>query len=236
MDSAWVQYYDAFYSFKDYAKEAQDLIQLIQPHLQSGGTRWLDVACGTGKHIQWLAREFACTGLDLEDGLLAAARQRSPEIPFHQGDMRTFSLPERFDVVSCLFSAIGHMLTQEDLETAVANMTRHLRPGGVLAVEPWFRPADWHPGRSHMLTAELGEVKLVRANTSLSPVNGRITVLDFHYLIATPQETLYLRDALELRLTEEAEMRAAFEKAGLETMYEPQGITGRGLWLGRKPL
>ncbi len=235
MDPTWVQYYDAFYSFKNYAKESQDLIQLIQPHLQSDGKRWLDVACGTGKHIEWLAREFTCTGLDLEDGLLAAARQRNPGLTFHQGDMRTFSLPERFDVVSCLFSAIGHMLTQEDLETAVANMARHLLPGGVLAVEPWFRPADWHPGRPHMITAELGDVKLVRANTSLPPVNERITVLDFHYLIATPQETQYHREALELRLTEEAEMRAAFEKAGLQTTYEPQGITGRGLWLGRKP-
>jgi len=236
MDPTWVQYYDAFYSFKDYAAEAQTLVQLVQPHLHSSGKRWLDVACGTGKHIQYLADDFTCSGLDLEEGLLAAARQRCPGLSFYQGDMRTFSLPESFDVVSCLFSAIGHMLTQEDLEKAVANMARHLRPGGVLAVEPWFRPADWHPGRAHMVTAELGEAKLVRANTSLPPVNERITVLDFHYLIATPQETQYRREALELRLTEEAEMRAAFEKAGLTAAFEPQGITGRGLWLGRKPL
>ena len=31
-----------------------------------------------------------------------------------------------------------------------------------------------------------------------------------------------------------AEMKGAFEQAGLEVEYDPEGLTGRGLYLGKK--
>ena len=72
--------------------------------------------------------------------MLAVARQRLPELTLRQGDMRTFDLGKQFDAITCLFSAIGYMPTIDDVRAAIGNMAHHLRPGGVLLVEPWLTP------------------------------------------------------------------------------------------------
>ena len=64
-----------------------------------------------------------------------------------QGNMLDFDLGRQFDVVTCLFSSIGYVKTVPNMKRAVANMSRHLKPGGVLVLEPWFTPEDWHPER-----------------------------------------------------------------------------------------
>ena len=69
-------FYDALYSWKDYPAEAARLRELIARH--TDGTRLLDVACGTGKHLEQLQRWYEVEGLDLDPGLLDLARQRCP--------------------------------------------------------------------------------------------------------------------------------------------------------------
>src|SRR5438067_67243 len=133
------QLYDAIYSFKDYEGEATRLDELIRERKPDARTL-LDVACGTGKHLEYLRTRYDVEGLDLDPELLAIARERLPDVPLHEGDMRDFDLGRRFDAVTCLFSAIGYMLTVEELAAAVASMARHLEPGGVLLVEPWLEP------------------------------------------------------------------------------------------------
>jgi ubiquinone/menaquinone biosynthesis C-methylase UbiE len=70
------RYYDKIYSFKDYRAEAQYLTAVIDQNLRSGGDRLLDVACGTGRHIEHLKTSFAVEGLDISEELLELARQQ----------------------------------------------------------------------------------------------------------------------------------------------------------------
>ena len=76
--------------------------------------RLLDVACGTGLHLSYLTYRFQVEGLDRDEQLLAIARQRNPEVPLHHADMVDFALGRTFDVVTCLFSAIGYVKTLEN--------------------------------------------------------------------------------------------------------------------------
>jgi ubiquinone/menaquinone biosynthesis C-methylase UbiE len=78
--------YDAVYSWKDYPREAERVHELVQAR-KPGAQTLLDVACGTGVHLAELRRWYRCEGLDLEDELLAVARERLPDVPLHQGDM-----------------------------------------------------------------------------------------------------------------------------------------------------
>ena len=59
--------------------------------------------------------------------------------------MINFDLGRTYDVVTCLFSAIGIVGTYERLERAIWCMARHVRMGGALIIEPWFSPERWHP-------------------------------------------------------------------------------------------
>ena len=221
--------YDAIYSFKDYAADAARLTALIRERRPAARTL-LDVACGTGKHLEALQREFEVEGLDLDKDLLAIARERLGEVPLHQGDMRSFDLGRRFDAVTCLFSAIGHMSDAGELETAVATMARHLEPGGILVVEPWLEPDVWIPGRLHLLTVDEPELKIARI--TVPEKHGTTSVLNFHYLVATPDGVETHAERLEHGLFTDAEHRLAFERADLAVDHDEEGLTGRGLWIG----
>jgi ubiquinone/menaquinone biosynthesis C-methylase UbiE len=230
MFSQTAQYYDKLYSFKDYQAEAQDILAVVQADLRSGGNRLLDVACGTGKHVEHLKQHFEIEGLDISEELLALARERNPGVTFHQADMVDFQLGKRFDVVTCLFSSIGYVRTVENLGRSIACMARHLLPGGLLLVEPWFTPGAWRTGTVHALFIDEPELKIARVNASFA--RGRLSYFDFHYLIGTPEGTEHAVEHHELGLFEQDEMVAAFQAAGLQVHYDEEGLTGRGLYVG----
>jgi SAM-dependent methyltransferase len=101
------------------------------------GHRVLDVGCGTGV----LARAAAertdpglVTGIDINDGMLAVAREAAPDVTWQTG--RAEDLPFAADAYDAVVSQFGLMFFQ-DREKAIAEMLRVLRPGGRLAVAVW---------------------------------------------------------------------------------------------------
>ena len=226
------QYYDKIYAFKDYAAEAECLAALVCQRLPSGSKRLLDVACGSGHHIEYLKAHFDVEGLDLNETLLDIARQRNPGVAFHLADMIEFNLGYRFDVVTCLFSSIGYVRTLENLGRAVASMANHVKPGGLLIIEPWFTPEAWRPNTVHGVFIDEPELKIARVNTSFA--RGRISYFDMHYLIGTPEGTEHVVERHELGLFTREEMQSAFLRAGLQVSYDPEGLMGRGLYVGQR--
>lgn len=175
------EHYDSLVASKDYRIESQKLELLAHRLGRSGGKSWLDVACGTGRHLEFLRRTHRVTGVDVSPEMLRVARRRLPRTRFVLGDMRTFDLKESFDVVSCLYSAIGHLRTEHDLRSALRNFARHLRPGGVAIIEPWIDPADFRPGFVHLMSHTTPETAVVRM--SFSSRRGARSVVRAHYLI-----------------------------------------------------
>jgi len=226
------RYYDRLYAFKDYLGEAARILAVVGRELPPGRKRLLDVACGTGRHLEHLKERFVAEGLDVSPELLAIARARNPKLVFHCADMRSFALAARYDVITCLFSSIGYMTAQADLHRAVARMGDHLVPGGLLLVEPWFTPEAWRPNTVHALFIDDPELKIARVNTS--QVRGRVSVLDLHHLFGTPEGTEHCLEHHELGLYTVEEMSDAFRAAGLSVRYDAEGLTGRGLYLAKR--
>src|SRR5215470_16091326 len=103
--------YDLLYTgtgIKDYPAESEELHGLIQ-EASPGASTLLDVACGTGAHLEVLRRWYAVEGADISTEMLEVARTRLKDVPLHVADMRTLDLGKTFDAVTCLFSAIGHV-------------------------------------------------------------------------------------------------------------------------------
>ena len=234
MFSKSAKFYNALYGSmgKDYTTEAQKVHQIIQKHKRSSGDTLLEVACGTGIHASILGNDYQVEGLDLDPEMLAVAQGEHPDIPFHQADMVDFDLEKRFDAITCLFSSIGYVKTMVRLNQAIQTMTRHLLPRGVLIVEPWFTPEQWEPGRLGALFVDEPDLKITRMSTG--GVEGRLSFLLFHYLIGTPQGIEYFTERHELGLFDHEEYLEAFRKADLETIHDPEGLDGRGLYIGLK--
>ncbi len=228
------RFYDAIYSGKDYAEEARRLKRYIAQHKRSDGRALLDVACGTGGHVPYLRDDFDYEGLDLDPEMLRLARDRFPGIPFHHADMVDFDLGRQFDVVTCLFSSISYTGTEPRLRQAVATLARHLRPGGILIIAPFMPPEEWIPGHPHAIFVDQPDLKLARINVSDVDASGTVAILDFHYLVGTPEGVEHFTEHHELGLFTDEQYRAAFTAAGLDIVFDAEGIIGRGVYIGTR--
>ncbi len=227
--------YDTIYlnMGKDYAAEARKIHATVRRYKKSAGKLLLDVACGTGLHIQHLRHHYQVEGLDLDQGMLKIARRKFPDITFHRADMVDFNPRRCFDVITCLFSSIGYVKTVPRLNRAIQNMSEHLKPGGVLIVEPWFTPQQWKTGKPHGTFVNQPNLKIARMN--ISGRKDKISFLDFHYLVATSEGVKYFDEHHELGLFTHAEYLRAFKSAGLKVVHDKKGLDGRGLYIGLKP-
>lgn len=115
------------------------------------GMEVLDVACGTGVAAREAHRLVepggAVTGLDLNEGMLAVARNAAPRIGWRTGAAEMLPLTDAtFDAVICQFG----LMFFDDRAAALREMARVLRPGGRAAVAVWHTAED-SPGWSGMI-------------------------------------------------------------------------------------
>ncbi len=228
-------FYDAIYAAagKDYAGEAQRVHSLIQQHKRSAGSALLDVACGTGGHLAALRSWYEIEGLDLDPQMLAIARQRCSGVRFHQADMQKFDLRRTFDVVLCLFSSIGYVRTARRLAHTAKMFARHTTPGGLVLVEPWITPERFETGHMAAVLVDKPGLKIARIGTSTR--RDSLSVLRFHYLVGTHTGITHFTEDHTLGLFTHEEYLATFGAAGLDVSHDPEGLMGRGLYIGMKP-
>jgi SAM-dependent methyltransferase len=219
--------YDLTYAHKDYAAESAWVTDAVRSRAPAARTL-LDVACGTGAHLEHLRQDFDAQGLDLLDEFVATASSRTG-VPVHQGDMVDFELGSRFDAVVCLFSAIGYV---SDLDAAIASMARHLATDGVLVVEPWFTPDQWLDRHIHVLDNERDGQRLLRMTHST--VDGNRSIMEFHYLIGSVDGIEHRTEVHHMTLFTDDEYRAAFGAAGLDVELDQPGPSGRGAYVGTR--
>jgi ubiquinone/menaquinone biosynthesis C-methylase UbiE len=227
-------YYDAIYGWKDYKRESDLIRQFTRRYKKSKGRALLDVACGTGSHITHFKKRFNVEGLDADLKMLKQARRKHPEIKFYQQDMCSFQLGKKYDVVTCLFSAIGHVKTLYNLQQAIARMASHIEPGGLMILEPWITPRQWKVGSLHGVFVNRPDLKLARI--SISNRKERLSHNDEHFLIGTRRGIEHFVERLEMGLFTDRDYRRAIKRAGLIVRYDRKGLTGRGLYFGLKPV
>ncbi len=228
------QLYDLIYTeMKDYRDEAAKVAELVRSHLPKA-RRLLDVACGTGEHAKFLSQEhhFEVGGIDMEPAFVEIARRKNPSGVFECADMVDFNMEDQYDAVLCLFSSIGYVRDKTNLARAIASMLKHVAPDGLLIVEPWFEPGSMQDGRSMCVTAEGDGTTISRM--SHTSIVGRISRLQFEYVIGDSNGLRRASEVHELGLFTQGEMMEAFRAAGAEVEFSEEGLAGRGVYVGRR--
>jgi ubiquinone/menaquinone biosynthesis C-methylase UbiE len=228
------RYYDVIHQWKDYEGEVRRLLALIAKYKRSRGRALLELACGTGAHARFLARRFDVVATDLNEGMLKVARRKTKDVKFVRADMAQFDLRRRFDMVVCLFSSIGYLKTYERLEEAIDRIGRHLVPGGVAVIEPWFTRENYAAGKPHAGVMSNDDVRIARV--SVSKARGMLSVMEMHYLVAERGKSVrHYVDRHELAMFEPQRFIRYMTAAGMQTRFLKHGLTrDRGLYVGVK--
>jgi SAM-dependent methyltransferase len=122
--------YDATYDRRAAAGESvhgeADFVQTFAPKSV------LDAGCGTGRVGRELARRgLDVVGVDIDPEMLDTARRKAPDVDWRLADLASVDLGRTFDVI-VMAGNVMIFLGPATEPAVVANMARHLAPGGVL--------------------------------------------------------------------------------------------------------
>ena len=123
--------YDAIYAFY-----RNDIAYYVEAARSAGGPV-LEVGCGTGRvMLPTLEKGVDMDGLDLDPGMLDVLRHKAAERGFKPrlvlGDMRDFTMPRRYALVTIPFRAFMHITTSDDQIRTLRCIRDHLYAGGAL--------------------------------------------------------------------------------------------------------
>jgi SAM-dependent methyltransferase len=217
-------YYDGFTDGYEHDVWLDRLEAVALEHGLSG-RRALDVACGTGKSTEPLARRgYRVAGCDISPTMIGQARRRlGPAVPLFVADMRRLPPLGRFDLVTCLDDSINYLLAPSELRAALRSMRRALAPGGLLVFDV-NTLATYRSFFSGEFARQTGSCRyrwhgtrnggaLYEARLEITPGPGRPAVASLHRQRHWPPETL----------------RAALWAAGLDCLAMHGQSTGAQL-------
>lgn len=242
--------YDRYAEIYDLSGQISFSLRMI-PYLQQilqdrgfTGQAMLDLACGTGTVALAFARQgWRVYGVDASAAMLAQARRKAEEVDLSlllsQQDMRSFSLPERVDLITCLFDSLNYLQTPEDLQQAFLRVAAHLGPQGLFVCDMntiWALSEVWD---HHTYFSESDAMSVIMQ----SEYEGESHMAAVRLVAFVKQGDLFERieETHVERAYPELTVSSAMERAGLEVLarYEcftfnlPTSQSPRILWLAR---
>lgn len=178
---------DSYWWFVARRQLAQVFIE--QQFMPNSGRRILDIGCGTGGNLVFLARWGESSGLDLSLLALSLARcRRLPRLAQASG----LALPYAdysFDLVT-LFDVLYHRWITDD-EQALKEAYRVLRPGGWLLLTDSALPSLW---------SVHDEIYYARQRYTLTAIRTKLTKIGFEAGIFSYTNTLLLPLVVAIRI------------------------------------
>ena len=171
--------YDILHA-EDTARDVRVLEKLIRQYMPAASTgplRLLEPASGTGRYQIALARRGHHTiGIDLDQGMLAFAKQRALDqevthlVAHVTADMRTFRPPKpRCHAAFNLINSIRHLLSDAAMAKHLTAVSKTLVPGGVYIVGIELIDRDTTEATEDIWTGRRGSLNVHQLISYLPP-------------------------------------------------------------------
>lgn len=130
-------YYHLLYKDRNHEEAEQFLSKLLLALSPNSDSRFLDMACGKGRHSLFIQKQgYPTTGVDLSKASILHAQQYKREgLYFETHDMRLPYKTAHFDYVLNLFTSIGYFEDPKENQQAINSMANSLVKGGKLIID-----------------------------------------------------------------------------------------------------
>ena len=235
-----------------------DDIAFFERLASDAGGPVLELGCGTGRvSIPLAVAGIDVVGLDRSPEMLRLARAKREAAPpavrrrlrFVEGDMTDFRFGRRFGLVFAVFRVFMSLLDVAAQRSALAAVRRHLRPGGLLALDVFDPLLDrcvpgLHPSEERG-EYEVGgtRVRVTAVERHTDPVAQRLRER-WRFSELDPKGRVVREEfeELKLRWTYRHEMRHLLELGGFEPIAEYSDYAGsppaygrEQIWVARRP-
>lgn len=213
-----------------------ELYDLVTPASFRGDTEWyrakaqesggpvLELGAGTGRITLGIAQDgLRVHALDADPAMLERLRQKlgdePPEVQERVqvivGDMRVFTVDERFALIIAPFRAFLHNLTEEDQLSCLGRVREHLRPGGCFAFNVF------HPSLEYMAHHTGALAGVWRRTATFSLVDGGYVVRSESTRFDTPRQRLDSQHRFEEYGPDGILVRTSVHQLHLAYLYQP---------------
>jgi len=133
----WAEVYNLIYG----PGQKRDDLDFYLKCAQQYGDPILEIGCGTGRLMgEFVTAGYKIVGMDNSEEMLGAGTWQQNEelrrrITTVVGDMRDFSLDQKFNLIVLSFGTFAHLLTDQDRLKALHCIKTHLNPSGALAMD-----------------------------------------------------------------------------------------------------
>ena len=131
------EYYHILYQDRDEA-EAKAFLNMLMQKLQFKNHHTiLDLACGRGRHTNYLASlGMNITGYDLSASSIEYATETALHpVNFGVRDMREPFGDNEFDIILNLFTSFGYFENESENLQVMQNISKALKPNGIVVIE-----------------------------------------------------------------------------------------------------
>lgn len=189
-------YADAALYDYEYRRRRVDVLFYRELARRRGAERILELGAGTGRVTVPLARDGRqVVAVDRSPDMVARLRDRLGRLPAPVagritpviGDLRGFSVGERFPLAIAAFNVLEHLYTRVEVAACLQRIAAHLEPGGVLAFDvqlpdlAWLiRDAGRRWARTRFTDPSSGRVMYYSTNHDYDPIS-QIALIRLYY-------------------------------------------------------
>jgi len=227
----YARIYDLVYRDKAYGAETDYVLSVVEKHAAAKPGAILELGCGTGNYsTEFSKRGYRLTGIDLSSDMVRIAEERGiPGSRFMVGDIRSYTLEEKFPLIISLFHVFSYLNTHDDVRAFFSQAYRHLEEKGLLVFDLWNGEgvmAD--PPSDRLKEMENEELLLKRRTTALHKQDTHTVEVTFDFDVrdkATKQEQ---------KFSEFHRMRYFFKEELLALAGEQFDLLAAYAWLSDK--
>ncbi len=130
-------YYEILYKNRNEDEASQFIDKLLSYLAPAPTSKFLDAACGKGRHAIYLnSKGYDVTGIDLSGpSILHASKYRNDNLSFFVHDMRKEFRNDHFDYIFNFFTSFGYFDNEQDNTDTINAFNTALKKNGILILD-----------------------------------------------------------------------------------------------------